>query len=58
MAKSESQKKRLKLLRQYGKDVAEKRGTTDFSTHVRITKSKKETADKTYRKYKKHYEDE
>ena len=35
MAKSEAQKKRLTLLRQFGKDVAEKRGTSEFSTHVR-----------------------
>ncbi|WP_413367960.1 hypothetical protein [Lysinibacillus sp. 3P01SB] len=58
MAKSEARKKRLKLLRQHGKDVAEIRGATDFSTHVRMTKSKKETLDKEYRKHKKHYEDD
>lgn len=58
LAKSEARKKRLKLLRQHGKDVAEIRGTTDFSTHVRMTKSKKETLDKEYRKHKKHYEDD
>lgn len=58
MAKSEAQKKRLKLLRQFGKDVSEKRGTADFSTHVRMTKSKKEAADKEYKKYKKHYGNE
>lgn len=58
MAKSEAQKKRLTLLRQFGKDVAEKRGTSEFSTHVRMTKTKKETVDKEYRKYKKHYEND
>ncbi|MGN7115544.1 hypothetical protein [Lysinibacillus odysseyi] len=58
MAKSEARKKRLKLLRQDGKDVAEKRGTSEFSTHVRMTKTKKETIDKEYRKYKKHYEND
>lgn len=56
LAKSEARKKRLKLLRQHGEDVAEKRGTNEFSTHVRMTKSKKETLDKEYRKHKKHYE--
>ena len=58
MSKSEAQKKRLKLMRRLGKDVSEKRGTTSFSTHVRMTKSKKETEYKEYRKYKKHYEDD
>ena len=58
MSKSEAQKKRLKLMRQFGKDVSEKRGTTVFSTHVRMTKSKKETESKEYKKYKKHYEDD
>ncbi|MGM9948592.1 MAG: hypothetical protein ACI33P_00635 [Lysinibacillus sp.] len=58
MSKSDARKKRLKLLRQSGKDVAEKRGTAKFSTHVRMTKSKKETVDKEYRKYKRHYEDD
>ena len=56
MSKSEAYKKRIKLLRQSGKDVAENRGTTAFSTHVRLTKSKKETLDKEYRKHKKHCE--
>lgn len=56
MSKSEAQKKRLKLLRQFGKDVSEKRSMTGFSTHVRMTKSKKESVDKEFKKYKKHYE--
>ena len=58
MSKSEAQKKRLKLMRQLGKDVSEKRGMTSFSTHVRMTKSRKETESKVYKKHKKHYEDD
>ena len=56
MSKSEARKKRVKLLRQTGKDVAKNRGTAAFSTHVRMTKSKKETLDKENRKHKKHCE--
>ena len=56
MSKSEVCKKRIKLLRQSGKEVAENRGTTAFSTHVRLTKSKKETLDNEFRKHKKHCE--
>ncbi|WP_431026764.1 hypothetical protein [Lysinibacillus sp. LZ02] len=57
MSKSEAKKKRIKLLRQQGKDVTEKRGTADFSTHVRLTKTKKDVMEKNVRKHKNRYED-
>ena len=58
MSNSEARKKRIKLLRQQGKGVTEKRNTPPFSTHVRITKTKKDTIEKEYQKHKKHYENE
>ena len=58
MSNSEARKKRIKLLRQQGKDVTEKRNTPPFSTHVRMTKTKKDTIEKEYTKHKKHYEND
>ncbi|MGM9944825.1 MAG: hypothetical protein ACI33M_07775 [Lysinibacillus sp.] len=58
MSNSEARKKRIKLLRQQGKDVIEKRNTIEFSTHVRMTKTKKDTVEKEYKKHKKHYEND
>ena len=58
MSNSEARKKRIKLLRQQGKDVTEKRNSAPFSTHVRMTKTRKDTVDKAYKKHKKHYENE
>ena len=58
MSNSEARKKRIKLLRQHGKDVTEKRNSAPFSTHVRMTKTKKDTIAKEYKKHKKHYENE
>lgn len=58
MSNSEARKKRIKLLRQQGKDVTEKRNATEFSTHVRMTKTKKDTIEKEYTKHKKHYEND
>ena len=58
MSNSEARKKRIKLLNQQGKDVTEKRNTAPFSTHVRMTKTKKDTLEKEYEKYKKHYEND
>ena len=43
MSNSEARKKRIKLLRQQGKDM---------------TKTKKDTLEKEYEKYKKHYEND
>ena len=58
MSNSEARKKRIKLLRQQGKDVTEKCYTPPFSTHVRMTKTKNNTIEKEYQKHKKHYENE
>ena len=58
MSNSEARKKRIKLLNQQGKDVTEKRNAAPFSTHVRMTKTKKDTLEKEYEKYKKHYEND
>ena len=58
MSNSEARKKRMKLFRQQRKDVTEQRNTSPFSTHVRMTKTKKDTLEKEYEKYKKHYEND
>lgn len=58
MSNSEAQKKRIKLLRQQRKDVTEKRNPPLFSTHVRMTKAKKDPIEKEYQKHKKHYEND
>ena len=58
MSNSEARKKRIQFLRQQGKDVTEKRNTAPFSTHVRITKTKKDTIEKELKKHKKHYEND
>lgn len=53
MSQSDAKKKRLRLLRQQGKDVTTSRGKVGFSTHERITKTKREESEKSYKKYKK-----
>jgi len=58
MSNSEARKKRMKLFRQQRKDVTEQRNTAPFSTHIRMTKTKKDTLEKEYEKYKKHYEND
>ena len=58
MSNFEAKKKRIKLLRQQGKDVTEKRNIPPFSTHVRMTKTKKDTIEKECKKHKKHYEND
>ena len=58
MSNSEGRKKRMKLFRQQRKDVIEQRNTSPFSTHIRMTKTKKDTLEKEYEKYKKHYEND
>lgn len=55
MAKSAAKRQRDHLLRNLGKDVTIARNEVDFSTHVRITKSKKEKLKQQYAKYKKHF---
>ncbi|MEC1548520.1 hypothetical protein P9D77_09325 [Bacillus rugosus] len=55
MAKSRAKKKRDHLLRNGGRDVLLSRGiTSSFSTHERMTKSKKEIFNK--RKHKNPYD--
>ncbi|SDN10726.1 hypothetical protein SAMN05518871_103311 [Psychrobacillus sp. OK028] len=55
MAKSAAKRKRDHLLRNIGKDVTVARNEVNFSTHVRMTKSKKEKLQQHYTKYKKHF---
>lgn len=55
MAKSAAKRKREHHLRNQGKDVTIARNEVDFSTHVRMTKSKKEQLHQQYSKYKKHF---
>ncbi|MEC2111004.1 hypothetical protein [Bacillus stercoris] len=55
MAKSQAKKKREHRLRNGGRDVSSSRGSTpSFSTHERMTKSKKEILNK--RKHKNPYD--
>ncbi|RUL48650.1 MULTISPECIES: hypothetical protein [Lysinibacillus] len=58
MSRSDAKKKRLKLQKQQGKDVANSRGKVDFSTHQRVTKTKLETLEKMNKKYKKQHHNE
>ncbi|SOC22517.1 hypothetical protein SAMN05880501_11439 [Ureibacillus xyleni] len=58
MSNSDAKKKRLKLLRQQGKDVTISRGNVSFSMHERKTKTKLETLEKKDKKYKKQFLDE
>lgn len=55
MAKSAAKRKRGHQLRNLGKDVTEARNIVDYSTHVRMTKTKKEKLQQSYSKYKKHF---
>ncbi len=57
MANSKAKKKRLKQLREHGKDVTIQRGMVQFSTHERITKTKLEASNKQYKKHKRHSQD-
>ena len=57
MANSKAKKKRLSRLREEGTDVSLRRGEVPFSTHERLTKTKQETIDKTFTKYKKHFQE-
>ncbi|TQR18461.1 hypothetical protein [Psychrobacillus soli] len=56
MAKSAAKRKRTHLLRNTGKDVTKLRNDIDFSTHVRMTKTKKEKLQRYENKYKKHFQ--
>ena len=55
MAKSAAKRKRDHLIRNLGKDVSLARNEVSFSTHVRMTKSKKSKLQQQYTKYKKHF---
>lgn len=54
MTKSNAKKKRLHLKRTNAKDVEKERQSSPFSTHERITKTKKESIERFMSKYKKH----
>lgn len=56
MAKSAAKRKRTHLLRNTGKDVTKLRNDNDFSTHVRMTKTKKEKLQRHENKDKKHFQ--
>ena len=55
VAKSAAKRKREHQLRNLGKDVTIARNEVNFSTHVRMTKSKKGKLQQQYTKYKKHF---
>lgn len=54
MTHSDAKKKRLHLKRTSGKDVEKDRQISPFSTHERVTKTKKESIKHHFTKYKKH----
>lgn len=54
MTQSNAKKKRLHLKRTNEKDVEKKRQFSPFSTHERLTKTKKESIERNFTKYKKH----
>lgn len=58
MATSKAKKKRLKTMREQGKDLTLLRGHSGFSTHERMTKTKLETLEKGYKKHKRHFREE
>lgn len=56
MANSKAKKKRLKQIREQGKDVTIQRGQVQFSTHERLTKTKQESLNKLNKKHKRHFQ--
>ena len=54
MTQSNAKKRRLHLKRTSGKDVEKERQSSPFSTHERVTKTKKESIEQSFSKYKKH----
>lgn len=56
MANSKAKKKRLKELRERGKDVTIQRRQAEFSTHVRMTKTKQDALKKLDKKHKRHFQ--
>ena len=55
MAKSTAKRKRAHQLRITGKDVTLGRNDVEFSTHVRVNKTKSERLHQQHTKYKKHF---
>ncbi|WP_409369427.1 hypothetical protein [Lysinibacillus sp. 38-6] len=53
MALSKAKKKRMHLKRTQGKDVEKKRQTAPFSTHERVTKTKRATLEHNRTKHRK-----
>lgn len=54
MTQSKAKKKRLYVKRTEGKDVEKNRQFSPFSTHERVTKTKKESLEQNFTKHKKH----
>ncbi|KOS63729.1 hypothetical protein FJQ98_13750 [Lysinibacillus agricola] len=54
MTQSKAKKKRMHVKRTKGKDVEKNRQVSPFSTHERVTKTKKESIEQKFTKYKKH----
>ncbi|MEQ6353229.1 hypothetical protein ABNX05_01205 [Lysinibacillus sp. M3] len=54
MTNSKAKKKRMHVKRTKGKDVEKNRQTSSFSTHERVTKTKKESIEQNLTKHKKH----
>ncbi len=53
MTQSGAKKKRMHIKRTKGKDVEKNRQSSPFSTHERVTKTKRESIDRNFTKYKK-----
>lgn len=58
MSQSKAKKKRMHLKRTKGKNVEINRQSSPFSTHERVTKTKQETLERNFTKYKKQRIDE
>lgn len=56
MSETRAKRKRKKLLKQQGLDVTAFRGSVDFSTHERKTKTKQEALTKSFSKHKKPFQ--
>jgi hypothetical protein len=54
MTHSKAKKKRMHVKRTKGKDVEKYRQFSPFSTHERVTKTKKESIEQNFTKHKKH----
>lgn len=54
MTNSKAKKKRMHVKRTKGKDVEKNRQISSFSTHERVTKTKKESIEQNFTKHKKH----